>query len=267
MIYTGDMYLKLLQSLLPKGKLWNRNSNSWMAKVLRGFAEELSRVSLRAEDLFNESIPSRVSELIEEYEYDLGLYDKNIGLTTQERIASIVAKFYQYGYSHKEYFIGIAADLGYTITIEEFSPFFVGSSTVNTPIGPLRNIHFWLVWVTVEYGINYNIQELMDTLNAVKPAQTIALFDFKGRQFSNAFDCSFFASPSFDNSWGGTGYGILCSRGLDFGREFSNAFTNAYDYDGIMLTGAFGKEFSTDFDRYSGGAFSSAFDNSLDLAH
>jgi uncharacterized protein YmfQ (DUF2313 family) len=267
MTYTGDMYLKLFQSLLPKGKLWNRTPNSMTTKLLRGFAEELSRASLRAEDLFNESVPSRVSELIDEYEYDLGLYDKNLGLTTAERIESIVAKFYQYGFSHKEYFISIAADLGYTITIEEFSPFFVGLSTVNTPIGPLRNIHFWLVWVTIEEGIKYNLQELMDTINAVKPAHTIALYDFKGREFSNAFDCSFFASPSFDNSWGGTGYGILCSRGLDFGREFSNAFANAYDYDGIMLTGAFGKEFSTDFDRYSGGAFSSAFDNSLDLAH
>jgi len=267
MTYTGDMYLKLFHSLLPKGKLWNRTPNSLTTKLLRGFAEELSRISLRAEDLFNESVPSRVSELLDEYEYDLGLYDKNLGLTTAERIESIVAKFYQYGFSHKEYFISIAADLGYTITIEEFSPFFVGLSTVNTPIGPLRNIHFWLVWITIEEGIKYNLQELMDTINAVKPAHTIALYDFKGREFSNAFDCSFFASPSFDNSWGGTGYGILCSRGLDFGREFSNAFANAYDYDGIMLTGAFGKEFSTDFDRYSGGAFSSAFDNSLDVAH
>ncbi len=267
MTYTGEMYLKLFQSLLPKGKLWNRSPSSLTTKMLRGFAEELSRVSLRAEDLFNESVPSRVSELLDEYEYDLGLYDKNLGLTTAERVESIVAKFYQYGFSHKEYFISIASDLGYTITIEEFSPFFVGLSTVNTPIGPLRNIHFWLVWVTIEEGIRYNLQELMDTINAVKPAHTIALYDFKGREFSNAFDCSFFASPSFDNSWGGTDYGILCSRGLDFGREFSNAFANAYDYDGIMLTGAFGKEFSTDFDRDSGGAFSSAFDNSLDLAH
>ena len=56
---------------------------------------------------------------------------------------------------------------------------------------------------------------------------------------------------------------------VTFASLILTACSQQIKFNNVDITGskAFGKEFSADFDRHSGGAFSSAFDNNFDLAH
>ena len=252
------MYLKLLQSLLPKGKIWNKENSSTIGKLLHGLAGEYARIEQRVFDLFTESLISQAGELIADYESDYGLYEENIelGKTTEERIQSIIGKLLEYGSTDKNYFIEIAAGLGYTIIIEEFVPAICDVVVCGDPVGHLSNLFWWKVWIVIEEGINYNIERIIQEFDKFKPSHTLVLFDFYGKAFGEGFSSAFDAQPYFDNSWGGNGYGQIGADGLDFGREFDSSFANAYDYDGNNYVGAFHYAFSIDFDRYSGGEFS-----------
>jgi uncharacterized protein YmfQ (DUF2313 family) len=262
-------YQKLLISLLPKGKIWNKRTDSTSGKVFHGLSGELARVDQRAFDLFNQSLHSQVTELIEEYENDYGLHEQNIelGKTLEERVQSIIAKLLEYGGTYKSYFIDILASLGYTITIEEFKPFWCNVGVCGDAVGGLLNLFWWKVLITIEDGINYNIEKLMYEIQKYKPAHTSVLFDFYGRGFSRGFSAGFNSFPDFDNSWGGNGYGKIGDKGLGFGRGFNSGFANAYDYDGIVLTGGFSQGFSIGFDRYSGGGFRKGFSIGFSRPH
>jgi uncharacterized protein YmfQ (DUF2313 family) len=263
------LYLKLLQSLLPKGKIWNRVSGSTLTKFLWGLAGEYARIEGRGFDLFEESLPSQISELLTDYEIEYGLYEENINLgkTVEERVQAIVAKTLEYGRTDKEYFEDLAADLGYTIIIEEFDPAWCGVVVCGEACGPLVNMFYWKIWITVEDGINYNIERLIQEIQKFKPAHTLVLFDFYGRGFSEGFNCGFNSQPDWDNSWGGNGYGKIGDAGLGFGRGFSIGFANAYDYDGNNYVGGFSYGFRLGFDRYSGGEFTDGFSIGFSRPH
>ena len=254
---TSEDYKKLFQSLLPPGKLWTRDPDAVLTQVLHGLATEFSRIEGRGYDLFNESLPSQVEELIADYEDDYGIYEENLelGKTIEQRVATIVTKYLETGGTYAGYFEGIASDLGYTITIDYASPFWCNIGTCIDPVGELVNLFWWRVFITIEENINYNIEQLMHEFVKYKPGHTLVVFDFYGRGFSRGFSAGFNAFPDFDNSWGDNGYGKIGDKGLGFGRGFSNAFANAYDYDGIMLTGGFSHGFSIGMNRYSGGGF------------
>jgi hypothetical protein len=61
MARTSLGYRKQLQSLLPKGKLWNRREDSILTQLLYGIAEEFVRIEERTENLINEKILSSTS--------------------------------------------------------------------------------------------------------------------------------------------------------------------------------------------------------------
>lgn len=288
MIGRNDVdYQRLLQSLLPKGKIWNRRSDSILGKFLYGLAGEMARVDERSFDLFNESLHSKVYELLEEYENDYGLHEQNIelGKTIEERITSIVAKLLEYGGTYKHYFETIMAELGYTVSIEEFGPFWCNVGACGDTVGGLLNLFWWRVLIHIQPGINYNIEQVMYDINKFKPAHTSVLFSFYrvggftsgftsgfdlGNRggFTSGFTSGFWAAmPDFDNSWGGDGYGKIGAAGLGYGRGFNRGFANAYDYDGIMLTGGFHYGFGVGFNRYSGGGFRKVFSIGFSRQH
>jgi uncharacterized protein YmfQ (DUF2313 family) len=259
MARSSDDYKKLLQSLLPKGKLWNRDPNSVLAQILAGLAVEYSRIDGRSEDLLDESFVTKTTELITEHEEDFGLPDEGFSLasTTEKRREDLLFEKQKVGQQDKGYFESIAQTLGYDITIVEYSPFIVGATTVNNPVGDLENLFYWLVGIDVDSvteSAEVNISRLIAKINKIKPAHTIALYDFYGAGFSRGFSIGYNRIPSYDNSW----------IELGFGRGFSNGFANAYDYDGVNYVGGFSQGFNIGFDRKSGGgfkynAFSTAF--------
>ncbi len=225
-----------------------------MQKVIFGMADEPSRIEGRAGDLYDEKDVRTAIELLAEHELDFGLPDEGdqISSITAERQRELESALLNVGQQFKEYYIDIAAALGYTITIEEFTPFWSGLGGAGDPVGIQNNLFFWKVLIalsSVTYSSEVNITKLINKINKSAPGHTHTLFDFTGAAFSRAFDRAFNSIPHYDNSW----------PDMDFSRDFSNAFTNAFDYDGVNFTGPFSQDFSIAFDRHSGGNFSDAF--------
>jgi len=110
--WSADAYRKMLLSLLPLGRLWNRESDSVLSKVMGGLAEEMARVDGRVGDLLEEVLPSVTTELVSEWEADLDLPDACRPMSRIETLAGqradLTRKFLQVGRQDKEYFAWLA---------------------------------------------------------------------------------------------------------------------------------------------------------------
>jgi uncharacterized protein YmfQ (DUF2313 family) len=273
---TAEEYLKLLRSLLPKGWAWNDNVNSTLTEFLYAEAEEFARVDQRSEDLLVERNTLYTNELLTDHENDLGLPDECSpeDETIQERRDAVHSKFIQLGQQNPQYYIDIAAAMGWTITITEFSPFISGVSASGDSCGDSEVIFYWQINIDlvnvklIEFSSGNSqsgdqisfypgVDQLICTLNKLKPAHTILIYTYTGPSFGADFDESFDSLPSggetyltgpFDQSFGlgldvhlGGAFNSK-SLGISFKRPGYN--TN-YTHDG-----AFGIEFNNSLDRY-----------------
>jgi len=252
MAHSALEYLELFKSLLPKGKAWTRAIGSNIYNLFYGFSEELSRIESRAEDLASERDTRYATELLIDHETDLGLPDacSRSNTTIQERQEIVHARLTSLGRQDKQYFIDLAAVLGWTITVRENWPFKCGASASGDACGPYYNIFYWTIAIDItsksliqfKSGQSQSgdsilkiptVENLECTMLRYKPAHTHLDFEYIGPGFSNAFD------DSFDSAIG-------ISDKTYFEGAFTQAFDEAFD---IGLGGAF------DFD---------AFDNSFD---
>jgi len=263
-------YLRSLQSLLPRGRAWNRDEDSVLFQFLYGQAEEFARVDSRSDDLQEERDIRYASELLIDHEIDLGLPDECSAeaQTIQERRFAAHAKLIALGQQNPAYFIQLAAALGWTITITEYKPFWCGYGVSGEPCGCQNNIFYWKASIYV-YGLEIiyflcgssecgdllsylpDTDSLVCMLNKYKPAHTIFLYDYDGPEFTAAFSDSFDASPYAISSYltGGFSLGFAIGFEIGTGAGFdSNGFDNGFE-----------KSFyNPDFD-YTTGGFSSGF--------
>lgn len=121
-------YLNVLLALLPKGDAWPTDLDSDMAGLMHGIAEEFARIDSRCTDVINESNPSMSAELLNEWEEQLGLPLPCVpaAQTLIERKAAVMQMYRAFGGQSRQFFIELAAALGYTITIHEFTPLLAG---------------------------------------------------------------------------------------------------------------------------------------------
>jgi len=245
-------YLRLLQSLLPRGGLWSRDPSARLTEYLYAEADELARVDNRSQDLITERNTLNTNELINDHELDLGLPDectRDISLTLSERRSAANAKLTSTGGQSKDYFIALAATYGYVATVEEYSPFWCGISTCGDPIGPLANIFHWKLTITTDEtpvpflcGVGacgdslFKVSELLNAVfcyaNKYKPAHTVLLIAIAGPGFSSGFD------SGFDSLTSGT------ESQLNGG--FDQGFSLGYD---VSLGGAFADGFDVGFNK------------------
>lgn len=122
-------YLAQLQELLPRGPAWPRDAASWLTKQLQAWADEFARVHGRAVALLDEGDPRETSELLDDFERITGLPDPCVTQgeeqSSAERREAVVARLTMMGAQSRAYFIAVAADLGYAITITELDAFTV----------------------------------------------------------------------------------------------------------------------------------------------
>ena len=260
----ASIYLKLLRSLFPRGRVWTYNLNSTLYEFLYGEAEEFARVDNRSIELLIERDTRRTTELLIDHEIDLGLPDDcflNEILTISQRRKIAHAKLISLGGQTPQFFIDLAADLGYTIIIEEYGAFISGEADPETSCGD--NFFIWKIIIqlsgnniiyfqagesSAEDYLSFipSLIPLMCILTKYKPAHTQLLFDYNGPEygfdFSNAFDSMFrrMADDYLDGS-------------------FSAAFDINFDiYLGIAndcLIESFSAAFDINFDIYWGGDF------------
>ena len=210
-----DDYAYALAALLPQGIAWPRWPTTIIMRVVYGLAGIMGFCDSRAADLLErESDPRQTVELLPEWERAWGLpdpcYAEPLGIAERQR--HLVLRMTLLGGQSRAFFIGVAAFLGYTITISEYRPWMVGldrcgDSRMLLPDGSLSEWphygigdpvmrFYWtvhvhavrLVWFRAaagQAGIDPHLRIALATdlecvLNRWKPAHTMILFDYSG---------------------------------------------------------------------------------------
>lgn len=121
-VKTAEEYRNALLALLPKGDAWPIDRDSHIAKLMSGIAEEFARIDARAYAVIRESHPSTAFELFKEWEKMYGLPNSCSGEdpSFQERRQALVQAYRANGGQSRQFFITLAALLGFTITITEY---------------------------------------------------------------------------------------------------------------------------------------------------
>lgn len=205
---SGDDYIDALAALLPVGPAWPREVDSTLMNLIGGLSQIWGNpVDSRAADLLEiESDPRLSIEMFTDWERNWGLPDPCFGeaLTLPERRVLLMRKMTLIGAQSREFFIEVAAWLGYTITITEYSPFMAGVSMAGPNlddaghqrwyIGGPEMRFYWtvhvhsasLVWFRAsagEAGVDPHLRiglatDLECLLRRWKPAQTEIIFDY-----------------------------------------------------------------------------------------
>lgn len=189
---TTAAYARQLKALFPKGPLWNFEPDSVLSKTIDGIATELARVDERGDNIADEWDPRTTLELLTDWERVLGLPD---GCTDDSssialRRAAIIGRLVALGGQTPQYFIDLAAAMGYTITVTEFRPYTV-RSPVNTPLYGDAWAYAWQVnaalntvrRMTVRDGVNQPLASwgndvLECAFTRLKPAHSHVLFSY-----------------------------------------------------------------------------------------
>jgi uncharacterized protein YmfQ (DUF2313 family) len=125
---SGEDYAEAMQALLPQGQAWPRNNESMLMRVVRGLTRIWEDFEIRASHLLeHESDPRITVELLPDWERNWGLPDPcyEAPQSVYERQNELVRRMTIVGAQSREFFISLAASIGYTITISEYRPFFI----------------------------------------------------------------------------------------------------------------------------------------------
>lgn len=143
---TQSDYRQQLQALLPRGAAWPQEADATLLQLLDAMAAELARVDARGDDLLDESDPRATSELLADWERVAGLPDPCVplGATFEQRRNALTGRLTGTGGASRQYFIELAAALGFTVTITEFEPF-TFASRLDVPLYGLAWRFAWRV--------------------------------------------------------------------------------------------------------------------------
>lgn len=158
--------------------------------VAEGSALDAAQVA--AELILSESDPRTAIYLLEDWERVLGLPDTCIGPlpAIEQRRDAVVSKIAMHGGQSRAFFVQMAANLGFAITITEFGQFTVGSP-VNQPLYGWPWCFTWQVnaaldtvrRATVMSGVNEALatwgNDLLEcAIRRFKPAHTVVQFAY-----------------------------------------------------------------------------------------
>lgn len=192
---TDSDYLRQLQALLPPGPAWPTDPEATITALLDGLSAELARVDGRAWKIVEEADPRTVAELFADWEAVAGLPDSCAvafggDQTADQRRAALVGRLTTLGGQSPAYFVGIAAALGYAITVTEFR-----EHTVNDDVTRLFYGAAWNFAWQVNSALNTITEITVDSTAAeplaawgnsllecvikrLKPAHTTVLFSY-----------------------------------------------------------------------------------------
>jgi len=200
--HSGDAYGDAFAALLPSGIAWPRDPDTVLMMLVRALAEEWARVDGRGADLLGrEADPRATIELLGEWESAFGLPDPCVAepLTIEDRQGALYGRMTTLGGQSRAFFIQLAADMGYEISITEYSPFMCGVSRVGDTgrrweIGPPEIRFFWKVklatarvrWFRAgsgRVGVDPHVRiglatDITCRFEKLKPAHTDVIFDY-----------------------------------------------------------------------------------------
>lgn len=195
MAISRSQYIELLKNLLPRGLAWSRQQGTALHSLFEAMADEFYRFDQRlGTDLIKEADPSTTNEMLVDWERLVGIPDGVFSDTvgTDRRRSNMLSKLTARGGQSIPYFIALAAELGFVVTITEFRPFRVGFSE---PGDALTNGDWNFTWrvnaenditdaflvglSTVGDSLSTSSTSILEgALNRSKPAHTILQFAY-----------------------------------------------------------------------------------------
>ena len=187
-------YVAAAQRLLPRGLAWTRDPASTLTKLITAISASFARLHAAISDLTEvESDPTQAVELLPDWERSYGLPDpcSPPNATVPMRQAALAARISSQGGQSPGYYIGVAASLGYEVTIDEFYATRAGRMRAGGRILSLAWESTWRVNapdVLVYYAragsfragsaiAIENSSQLGCVLNRIKPAHTTLLMN------------------------------------------------------------------------------------------
>ncbi|MMZ47271.1 hypothetical protein D3C81_263760 [compost metagenome] len=138
--YSEQDYAAALGALLPSGRAWPRGISTEHAAVLRALGRAYQRSDRDAVSLIAGAFPQTATVMLPEWEHTLGLPDECSACAADEvasvadRQRTVVARLISTGGLNRDYYIHVAAVLGYAITITQFRPAMCGMSVCCEPL-------------------------------------------------------------------------------------------------------------------------------------
>jgi uncharacterized protein YmfQ (DUF2313 family) len=189
--YTAADFLKALQGLMPRGRVWPRDPDAVQTQVLSGLAPSYARATARANYLLVDAFPATTYELLPEWESTLGLPDPCAGVapTIAQRQAQVLARFVGVGGPTIQSLTAFAANLGYTVTINQFVEARAGQLHAGDPCNGTAWSYAWQINATVTIALagamaagdplaSWGNAVLECEMKAVMPAHTIPIFSY-----------------------------------------------------------------------------------------
>lgn len=189
-------YVRQFQQLLPRGRLWESLlTDPVLSAYIEAEQAEIVRIEARATNLMNETNPLKTFELLPEWEQWAGLPEPCVGesnQTLQQRQKALHAKLTRLGGQSRSYYIQLAKDIGFEITITEFQIHNVDMS-VDAPIFDEQWVYVWQVNAPTETVTYLDVtsdvttafaeweNELLEcVISRYKPAHTTVIFTYEG---------------------------------------------------------------------------------------
>lgn len=153
-------YKDFLRAHLPPGAFTDDPASAF-DHLLTAYGAALDTVAAEGGELVAEAMPDTARELLPTWELSYGI-TPDTSRPSAERITLLTARIKARGGLSRQYFIDLAAALGYTVTIEEFVPFMAGWGRCGDTIyDPLVvnvwhvKVHINAVWQDFEAGISH----------------------------------------------------------------------------------------------------------------
>lgn len=193
MAIKTPQYFNMLMALMPRGLLWQHlQEDPIFVGLFESVAQEFALLHAREDDLRDEADIRTTYEMLPEWETAYGLPDHCSGddLTLQERLATLYAKVTNKGGQRPQFYIELAASLGYTVTITEFEPFTVGSTVDELIYGeswqfawqvnsPTETVEYLTIKSDVSTALaNWGNEQLECAISRLKPDHTHVLFSY-----------------------------------------------------------------------------------------
>ena len=190
---AADFY-GMLGKLLPAGPAWDFEDGSTLSNFLDAWAQEFARLQASADALVDSADPRSANRLLTDYERIFGLPTtcmSGISQSLQQRRNALVAQMTNYGGQSAAYFVGLAAQAGFTITITEFVV-----TTVNMGVADVLIDINWASAFQVSGALGgavtpFDVSSAVDEalamwgntlleclINRYKPAHTVAVFAY-----------------------------------------------------------------------------------------
>lgn len=191
---TSEEYKGQIQKLLPTGLAWTFENDHNVPKLLHAWADEFEIFDGSVQAFLESFFPDTTTQFLSDWERVAGLPDPCSGLAASVglRRKDLIARLTAVGGQKPQYFIDLAADAGYSITITEFNPFLADWSCAEDPVYGDDWQHAWQVNAPLdtieEFRADENSAEdplavwgnerLECLLNRHKPAHTILIFSY-----------------------------------------------------------------------------------------